>query len=59
VDKEGEELIRRETSTGRPLAGEGFVRMLERMPQRRLMPKPPGRPKKGACKIWEMPPYFL
>lgn len=48
VDKEEEDLIRRATSTGRPLGKEGFVRMLEKMLRRRLIPKPPGRPKKES-----------
>lgn len=48
VDKEEEDLIRRATSTGRPLGKEGFVRMLEKTLRRRLIPKPPGRPKKES-----------
>jgi len=41
-------MVRKATSTGRLLAGVGFVRMLERMLQRGLIPKPPGRPRKRA-----------
>jgi len=48
VDEREEGLIRKATSTGRPLTGGGFVRRLEERVQRRLIPKPPGRLKKEA-----------
>jgi putative transposase len=37
--------IRRATSTGRPLGGEGFIRKLEKRLNRDLFPKKGGRPK--------------
>lgn len=46
MDKEEETLIRKATSTGRPLGKEGFLKMLEKRLQRRLKPRPPGRPRK-------------
>lgn len=48
VDEREEGLIGKATSTGRPLAGGGFVRRFEERVQRRLIPKPPGRLKKEA-----------
>ena len=37
--------IRRATSTGRPLGGEGFIKKLEKRLNRDLFPKKGGRPK--------------
>lgn len=48
ADDEETELIRRATSTGRPLGKEGFVRMLEETFDRALIPKSPGRPGRKA-----------
>jgi len=44
--------------TGRPFAGEGFMKMLERMLQRGLMPKPPARPRKEASENMGSVPIF-
>lgn len=41
ADRDEESLIRRATSTGRPLGTEESVRMLEQTLQRGLMPRPP------------------
>mgnify|MGYP001576049070 CR=1 FL=1 len=45
-DKEINAVIRRATSTGRPLGSEGFVKKLEKALKRDLVPKKGGRPKK-------------
>jgi hypothetical protein len=42
--------IRRATSTGRPLGGEGFIRKLEKRLNRDLFPKKGGRPKRKRKK---------
>ena len=44
-EKEVNAAIRRATSTGRPLGGEGFIRKLEKRLNRDLFPKKAGRPK--------------
>ena len=41
-------LLRRHARTGRPLGDVGFVRCLERLLDRRLVPGKPGRPKEEA-----------
>ena len=43
-------VIRRATSTGRPLGGEGFIRKLEKRLNRDLFPKKGGRPKEPKGK---------
>lgn len=45
-DKEAEKLIRKSTSTGRPLGTERFIKSLEKLLDRGLLPKKAGRPKK-------------
>lgn len=45
-DKESEKLIRKSTSTGRPLGTERFIKSLEKLLDRGLLPKKAGRPKK-------------
>ena len=52
-EEEEEEInaaIRRGTSTGRPLGGEGFIRKLEKRLNRDLFPKKGGRPKRKRKK---------
>jgi len=44
-DNETEGLIRRATSTGRPLGDNAFIKKLERAVSRKLLPGKPGRPK--------------
>ncbi|HML76608.1 MAG TPA: hypothetical protein PKB02_19105, partial [Anaerohalosphaeraceae bacterium] len=41
------EHIRRNTHTGRPLAGDAFISKLEKLLNKRLRPLPIGRPKKN------------
>jgi putative transposase len=43
--KNDEELIRKATSTGRPLGSEGFIERLEKSVQRNLRPRKRGRPR--------------
>lgn len=45
-DKEVDTLIRKATSTGRPLGTERFIKTLEKLLDRGLLPKRAGRPKK-------------
>ncbi len=45
-DKEADSQIRLATSTGRPLGAERFIKRLERLLDRGLLPKKAGRPKK-------------
>jgi len=45
-DKEINGAIRRATSTGRPLGSERFIKKLERVLGRDIIPKKGGRPKK-------------
>jgi len=45
-DKEADMLIRKATSTGRPLGTERFIKTLENLLDRGLLPKKAGRPKK-------------
>jgi len=47
LDPEEAALIRGHESTGRPLGSQGFVRRLERVLDRVLRRRPPGRPTKG------------
>ncbi|HHT9146391.1 MAG: hypothetical protein Q7J76_12230 [Candidatus Brocadiaceae bacterium] len=44
-DRERESLIRKVTSTGRPLGAEQFIKRLEKMLHREILPKKAGRPK--------------
>lgn len=44
-DKEGDQLIRKRTKTGRPLGGDEFVALLESLTGRELKVKLPGRPR--------------
>lgn len=48
--EEEDELIRKKTTTGRPLGTDSFVDMLEYKIASPLRLKPRGRPKKNACK---------
>ena len=45
-DKEVDTLIRKATSTGRPLGTERFIKKLEKVLDRGLLPKKAGRPGK-------------
>ncbi len=45
-DKPMEVSIRKATMTGRPLGAEGFIKRLERLLERDILPKKAGRPKK-------------
>lgn len=49
-DKEVEMLVRKATSTGRPLGTERFIKGLEKILGRDIFAKKAGRPKKGAKK---------
>jgi len=49
-DTETDGAVRRATSTGRPLGSEGFVKKLEKILKRDLLPKKGGRPKKKGSK---------
>lgn len=44
-DKEIESVIRKVTSTGRPLGTERFIKRLEKILERDILPKKAGRPK--------------
>ncbi|MEK6678048.1 MAG: transposase [Nitrospirota bacterium] len=46
-DKPMEASIRKATTTGRPLGAEGFIKRLEKLLERGILPKKAGRPKKG------------
>jgi putative transposase len=64
IRKDAEEInavIRRATSTGRPLGSEGFIKKLERILKRDLFPKKGGRPKrKGRNNMGSVPIiYYL
>lgn len=45
-DKPMEASIRKATTTGRPLGAEGFIKRLEKLLERDILPKKAGRPKK-------------
>lgn len=44
-------LIRKTTSTGRPLGREQFIKVIEKILDREILPKKAGRPRKGTRKI--------
>lgn len=46
-DKKMEDSIRKATSTGRPFGSEEFIKDLEKILERDIFPKKPGRPKRG------------
>ena len=46
-DKPMDVSIRKATMTGRPLGAEGFIKRIERLLARDILPKKAGRPKKG------------
>ena len=53
------DVIRKATSSGRPLGGHEFVRTLETRLRRRLVAKPHGRPRREARKENGKCPYFM